>query len=144
MYTSLHQVIVHKSVVVIFLNVKIHSFMAIKLVEVNMYIYIHMYMCNMKSMGGCNCVQTLLHTCRRHFNVFRYGIRMSKSSLCVHLQACMVTGTLSCERNSLPQDRRGSAGSTSLSTSRSTSDVMWTGCLLFVSILFAPIAIGKI
>ncbi|XP_044201491.1 adhesion G protein-coupled receptor L3 isoform X8 [Thunnus albacares] len=55
----------------------------------------------------------------------------------------MVTGTLSCERNSLPQDRRGSAGSTSLSTSRSTSDVMWTRCLLFVSILFAPIAIAS-
>ncbi|GLD66402.1 adhesion G protein-coupled receptor L3-like protein [Lates japonicus] len=54
----------------------------------------------------------------------------------------MVSGTLSCERNSSPQDRLGSAGSTSISTSRSTSDVMWIRCLLFVSTLFAPIAIA--
>ncbi|XP_040001831.1 adhesion G protein-coupled receptor L3 isoform X3 [Xiphias gladius] len=54
----------------------------------------------------------------------------------------MVSGTLSCERNSSPQDCLGSAGSTSISTSRSTSDVMWIRCLLFVSTLFAPIAIA--
>ncbi|XP_074486321.1 adhesion G protein-coupled receptor L3 isoform X1 [Sebastes fasciatus] len=54
----------------------------------------------------------------------------------------MVSGTLSCEKNSSPQDRLGSAGSTSRFTSRSTSDVMWTRCLLFVSTLFAPIAIA--
>ncbi|XP_051241245.1 adhesion G protein-coupled receptor L3 isoform X10 [Dicentrarchus labrax] len=54
----------------------------------------------------------------------------------------MVSGTLSCDKNSSPQGRLGSAGSTSISTSRSTSDVMWTRCLLFVSTLFAPIAIA--
>ena len=64
--------------------------------------------------------------------------------VCVISQACMVSGTLSCDKNSSPQARLGSAGSTSRSTSRSTSDVMWTRCLLFVSTLFAPIAIGKI
>uniref|UniRef100_A0AAQ6AGY1 Adhesion G protein-coupled receptor L3 n=1 Tax=Amphiprion ocellaris TaxID=80972 RepID=A0AAQ6AGY1_AMPOC len=53
----------------------------------------------------------------------------------------MVSGTLSCEGNSSPQDCLGSAGSTSISTSRSPSDVMWTRCLLFISTLFAPIAI---
>ncbi|XP_047433641.1 adhesion G protein-coupled receptor L3 isoform X11 [Mugil cephalus] len=52
----------------------------------------------------------------------------------------MVSETLRCERNGSPQDRLGSAGSTSTSTSRSTSDVMWTRCLLFISALFAPIA----
>ncbi|XP_022614357.1 adhesion G protein-coupled receptor L3-like [Seriola dumerili] len=54
----------------------------------------------------------------------------------------MVSGTLSCERNSSPQDRLGSAGSTSIFTSKSTSDVMWIRCLLFVSTLCAPIAIA--
>ncbi|KAE8300093.1 Adhesion G protein-coupled receptor L3 [Larimichthys crocea] len=54
----------------------------------------------------------------------------------------MVSETLSCDQNSSPQDRLGPAGSTSVSTSRSTSDVMWIRCLLFVSTLFAPIAIA--
>ncbi|XP_074543482.1 adhesion G protein-coupled receptor L3 isoform X2 [Halichoeres trimaculatus] len=54
----------------------------------------------------------------------------------------MVSGTLSCDKNSSPQERLGSAGSTSISTSRSTSDVMWIRCLLFVCTLFAPIAIA--
>ncbi|XP_034746912.1 adhesion G protein-coupled receptor L3 isoform X11 [Etheostoma cragini] len=54
----------------------------------------------------------------------------------------MVSGTLSCEKNSSPQDRLDTAGSTSVFSSRSTSDVMWTRCLLFVSTLFAPIAIA--
>ncbi|KAM7010049.1 adhesion G protein-coupled receptor L3 isoform 12-T12 [Tautogolabrus adspersus] len=53
----------------------------------------------------------------------------------------MVSGALSCDKNSSPQERLGSAGSTSISTSRSTSDVMWIRCLLFVSTLFAPIAL---
>ncbi|XP_038569484.1 adhesion G protein-coupled receptor L3 isoform X6 [Micropterus salmoides] len=54
----------------------------------------------------------------------------------------MVSGTLNCEENSSPQSRLGSAGSTPISSSRSTSDVMWTRCLLFISTLFAPIAIA--
>uniref|UniRef100_A0A665WX53 Adhesion G protein-coupled receptor L3-like n=1 Tax=Echeneis naucrates TaxID=173247 RepID=A0A665WX53_ECHNA len=54
----------------------------------------------------------------------------------------MVSGTLSCERNSSPQDCLGSAGSTALFTSKSTSDVMWIRCLLFVSTLFSPIAVA--
>ncbi|XP_031727874.1 adhesion G protein-coupled receptor L3 isoform X3 [Anarrhichthys ocellatus] len=54
----------------------------------------------------------------------------------------MVSGTLSCEENSSLQDRLGSAGSAAVFTSRSTSDVMWTRCLLFVSTLFASIAIA--
>lgn len=62
---------------------------------------------------------------------------MNKSSLCVHLQACMVTERLSCDRNSSPQERLGSAGRTAI------SNVMWIRCLLFVSTLYAPIAIGK-
>nr|XP_019956078.1 PREDICTED: adhesion G protein-coupled receptor L3-like isoform X6 [Paralichthys olivaceus] len=53
----------------------------------------------------------------------------------------MVSATLSCERNSSPQERLGSAGSSPMSTSRSTSDVMWIRCLLFVATLFAPLAI---
>nr|XP_020501199.1 adhesion G protein-coupled receptor L3 isoform X5 [Labrus bergylta] len=53
----------------------------------------------------------------------------------------MVSGALSCDRNSSPQERLSSAGRTSISTSRSTSDVMWIRCLLFVSTLFAPIAL---
>ncbi|KAM4583982.1 adhesion G protein-coupled receptor L3 isoform 1-T1 [Odontesthes bonariensis] len=53
----------------------------------------------------------------------------------------MVSGTLSCERNSSPHDCPGSAGSTSTHTSRSNSDVMWARCLLFISTLLAPIAI---
>ncbi|XP_041640786.1 adhesion G protein-coupled receptor L3 isoform X6 [Cheilinus undulatus] len=54
----------------------------------------------------------------------------------------MVSRALSCDGNSSPQERLGSAGSTAISTSRSTSDVMWIRCLLFVSTLFAPIAIA--
>nr|XP_043883638.1 adhesion G protein-coupled receptor L3 isoform X9 [Solea senegalensis] len=54
----------------------------------------------------------------------------------------MVSGTLSCERNSSPQERLGSTGSTSTSTSGSTSDVMWIRCLLFVATLLAPLAIA--
>ncbi|XP_058496060.1 adhesion G protein-coupled receptor L3 isoform X7 [Solea solea] len=54
----------------------------------------------------------------------------------------MVSGTLSCERNSSPQERLGSTGSTSASTSGSTSDVMWIRCLLFVATLLAPLAIA--
>ncbi|XP_060917357.1 adhesion G protein-coupled receptor L3 isoform X11 [Labrus mixtus] len=53
----------------------------------------------------------------------------------------MVSGALSCDKNSSPQERLSSAGRTSISTSRSTSDVMWIRCLLFVSTLFAPIAL---
>lgn len=81
--------------------------------------------------------------CMRHLKVLRHGKQVSKSLSVWHLQACMVSETLSCERNGSPQDRLGSAGSTSASTSRSTSDVMWTRCLLFISALFAPIATGK-
>ncbi|KAF7655087.1 hypothetical protein LDENG_00060960, partial [Lucifuga dentata] len=49
----------------------------------------------------------------------------------------MVSVTLSCEGKSSPQDRLGSTGSPSRSASRTTSDVMWTRCLLFLSTLFA-------
>ncbi|XP_034440476.1 adhesion G protein-coupled receptor L3 isoform X9 [Hippoglossus hippoglossus] len=53
----------------------------------------------------------------------------------------MVSATLSCERNSSPQERLGSAGSTPMSTPGSPSDVMWIRCLLFVATLFAPLAV---
>ncbi|XP_028305669.1 adhesion G protein-coupled receptor L3-like isoform X8 [Gouania willdenowi] len=53
----------------------------------------------------------------------------------------MVSEKLSCERNSSPQDHPCTAGSTSTSSSRSTADVMWTRCLLFITTLIAPIAI---
>ncbi|XP_076001792.1 adhesion G protein-coupled receptor L3 isoform X2 [Genypterus blacodes] len=57
----------------------------------------------------------------------------------------MVSATLSCEGNSSPPppDRLGSAGSPPGSTPRTTSDVMWTRCLLFLATLFAPIAIAS-
>ncbi|XP_029911099.1 adhesion G protein-coupled receptor L3 isoform X1 [Myripristis murdjan] len=57
-------------------------------------------------------------------------------------QACMVSVTLSCERNSSSPECRGSTGSASTSTSRSNSDIMWTTRLLFLWTLFAPIAIA--
>ncbi|XP_055014543.1 adhesion G protein-coupled receptor L3 [Boleophthalmus pectinirostris] len=54
----------------------------------------------------------------------------------------MVSNALSCEANSSPQERLGSAGSAAILTSRSTSAVMWARCLLFLCILIAPIAIA--
>ncbi|XP_072319320.1 adhesion G protein-coupled receptor L3 isoform X18 [Eucyclogobius newberryi] len=54
----------------------------------------------------------------------------------------MVSKALSCEGNSSPQERQGSAGSAAILTSRSTSGVMWARCLLFLCILIAPIAIA--
>uniref|UniRef100_A0A1A8BZV4 Adhesion G protein-coupled receptor L3 n=1 Tax=Nothobranchius kadleci TaxID=1051664 RepID=A0A1A8BZV4_NOTKA len=53
----------------------------------------------------------------------------------------MVSRRLSCGRNTLAHERLGSAGSTSTSTSRSNSDVMWVRCLLFISTILAPVAI---
>lgn len=53
----------------------------------------------------------------------------------------MVSKALSCEGNSSPRERLGSAGSATIFTSRSTSDVMWARCLLFLCISMAPIAI---
>ncbi|KAM4750537.1 adhesion G protein-coupled receptor L3 isoform 7-T7 [Anableps anableps] len=53
----------------------------------------------------------------------------------------MVSGILSCERNSSALERLDSAGSTSMSNSRSKSDAMWARCLIFISALIAPIAI---
>lgn len=54
----------------------------------------------------------------------------------------MGSRALSCERNSSPRERLGSAGSAAIFTSRSISDVMWTRCLLFICTLIAPIAIA--
>ncbi|XP_033822887.1 adhesion G protein-coupled receptor L3 isoform X3 [Periophthalmus magnuspinnatus] len=54
----------------------------------------------------------------------------------------MVSNALSCEANSSPPERLGSAGSAAILTSRSTLGVMWARCLLFLCILIAPIAIA--
>ncbi|XP_016890752.1 adhesion G protein-coupled receptor L3 isoform X8 [Cynoglossus semilaevis] len=54
----------------------------------------------------------------------------------------MVSRTQSCEENSSARGCLGSAGSPSISASRSTSEVMWIRCLLFITTLFAPLAIA--